>query len=244
MRLLLLLLLALPCYASTIVVQSHDITVAYGESLARSYDTHRLIKVRDFSTDVNDNTSLTLERIIAKTNKYDNLVVLGFNGTFNHKNVTVVPVFANMRNHSAKLLPIIKHFDPISPIHVLCNKICPELGTIHHINDTLHLRRTLLELNRDRVIVVNSLLSLYDNESQGYIFSKNISKEFERTNKNLDIAVLYDDRLAAITIWIPPENIVNGSYEPNVFVKVNRLNYLQQQHVIYNATQSIKLRVY
>lgn len=248
MRLLLLLLLALPVHASTLIVQSHDITVAYGESLARSYDTRRLIKVRDFSTDVNDNRELTLERIVAKTNKYDNLIVLGYNGTFRHSNVTVVPVFADIAVYSAKFLPIIKHFEPTSKVHVVCNTICPAFGdTVHQVTSTLQLRSTLIALNKTKesIIVVNSLLSLYDNDSQDYMYGSEIAKEFARIVTNhLDVSILHDDKFAAITLWVPPARVFDGTYTPDIYLKLDRVRAMRKLHVLYTASQSVKLKVY
>lgn len=233
--LLLPMLLSAACFAEdkTIIVQSHAVTVVYDDTIARHYPNARLIALRDFSSDVHDNIADTFAIVARKAKDYDNLVVLGYDGSYDHSNVKVFPLFTSLDY----VEPVINAFSS-APIHTVCNKICPSLGTIHRVSTLAQLRKTLFTLaSKKDIVVVNSVLQVFDEDTQVTLYGSDVSKVFKINKTNLDVSVLYNDLSTAVSISYSAESIARGAPELRITVNLARINNLGFGRQLLNAAK-------
>jgi len=242
-------ILALSCnaasFASTLIVESGDAARIYDNTLANYYpSTVHIFTVRDFIYDAYDNRKDTITAILT-AKKYDNLVVLGFDDVPASSNLTVIPLFSRVDNYSTQIKRIVQAFEPKSAIHVVCDTYCPtQLGEVHRIKTQLHLKILLSELeHKENIVIINLLPSLYDSDTEHFIFGDTISKMFMQNSKHLEFSIFRPDSNTAVSLWIEPKNIVSHSDKMTVEVNLQRITVLNKQNEIFEAVKSEELKI-
>lgn len=231
LKFLLPLLLSSNVFASTLVVQSYDITAIYGDSIASYYGRSTLYKIRNVYLDKYDNRKHILDRVLQKSKEFDNLIVLGFDvGPYN-KLVFDAPYREFVKNS-------IKEFYPTKDIHVLCNSLCLNVGTIHRVNNTRELRKLLLTLEG---VVVNSLTFVWDEDRHRNIRGDEITRIFLTSDQFL-VSALYRDNNTHMQFWIEAGDVYNGSLKPNARIKLKKIQKLPDVESLINTAIKLKMK--
>lgn len=237
----LLLLAVQPIYGNTLLVQSNAVTSEYGDSIARHYPNSRLIMLRDFSQDRHENIEHVLGILQLHSLKYDNLVLLGYRGTvfdFKHPSVTHVPLYSDLSVYESHLSAVLYAFPSKNKVQIFCNNYCPSLpGTVHNVQTTVQLRGALTKLDREDV-VVNSLDTLLDPDSQRYVYGAEITETFQR-HQVLDIGLLRSNH--TISIIVTPQAISdNKANVVEIVIQLSRLNALGREKDFLRASGVLK----
>jgi hypothetical protein len=195
--------------------------------------------MRDFSSDKYDNRELAVRKVLAHSQNYDNLLLLGYSSSFN-SNAKFTPIFDQA--YTAKVVSVIKEFEPEAEIHSVCNTLCLNVGAQHSVKTVLQLRALLSDLNaKENVVVVSTLTHLWNDDTQRKLTGDDLAKVFS-INKHLEVNALRKDNFMAIQFWIEPSSIYDQTYFVNTRIMLHRVYNLNKQTKVLDVADRLKLR--
>jgi hypothetical protein len=228
MKYLFLLLLSLNANAQ--IIQSHDITTIYGESIASYSGRITLYKIRNTTLDRYDNTPHIIETILQKYDKVDNLTTIGFD-QLGSKNLFD-------RRYADIVLPIIKQYRD-TKIEVLCSTTCLPIGNTFKVTTVRQVRKHLIG-TRGKTIVV-SLTSLWDEDRNRWIYLNDVTAVFAPAN-NFIVSPLFQDTNSHLHFWINPVDVHNGSMIVQSRINLKQIMQLPDAESLLRVTEKLKVK--
>lgn len=229
MRILLLLLLSLNCHAQ--IIQSHDITAIYGESIASYSGRITLYKIRNTALDTYDNTPHIINNILQKYNDDDNLTLIGFD---DNRSIKVFD-----KAYSEHVETVVKQFRK-SEIDTFCNTLCLQIGKVHKVITVRQLRKALFDINPTNTVVI-SLTSLWDEDRKRWIYLDDVTKIFKQS-ENFLVSPLYFDNTSHLHFKIGAQSIHLRKLKIETRINLNGILQLPDANDLLNVTEKLNIK--
>lgn len=225
-----LFILLLSINANAQIIQSHDITAIYGESIASYSGRITLYKVRNTALDRYDNTPHIIETILQKYDNVDNLTTLGFD------RVGAINPFD--QRYVDTVLPIIKQYRD-SKIDVLCNTICLPMGDVFKVVTVRQVKKHLIGVKGKTIVV--SLTSLWDEDRKRWIYLNDITAIFSQSD-NFIVSPLYPDTNSHLHFWINPIDVYAGSMTVQSRINLKQIMQLPDAEALLRVTERLNIK--